>query len=161
MNETLSSNPSPGDECLTRLIFLKHALAGDLESTELIDQLIKRVPTIDWDNPEFIKFTEEMRVGTPELSTEQKADPGLSLMALIHAQGELLACHSEDNAVRIAETKALWASLKAYSGQVKITNDLVSRLLRFADRAMEIHSKMYTQLELLGADISTYQLPPI
>lgn len=144
----MSTNHPPPDTPLLFIASLKYALAGDMEAVDLLNQLEARARAVNWDDPEFKKFTEEMRAGVaipavPELDLQSL------LKATVHHQSEGIA--ERDEALRRG-AKALESSGEFSTAAGAFIGDLLKQ-----------RAEMLDQLRLLDAETSHYVLsiPPI
>ena len=141
MNKSTPSGSSPAGICFGHFISLRYLLAGDLDSMKPLDELEQRLLVINWNDPEFVRFTEEMRIGVPKPAVDQEA----SLLSILYSQNEALGRGTEIGADMAAFLRALAKSIEEYRVLICTLFDL--------------HKKMLSHLELLGADTSPYMLP--
>jgi hypothetical protein len=127
------------------LFSLKYLLAGELQAIEPLDELEQLLRTIDWNDPEFLRMTDEMRVGVPKLTAEQEASISFSLLSILHAQKETIASAMETISHDISSAEQ--------------ANERLRKLAQFASSLLDLHGKMRSHLDLLGADTSAYTLP--
>jgi hypothetical protein len=114
------------------LMGLQYAMAGDMESALLVEQLMVRWREISWDDPAFIAVSREMQTqGGLPLGSDEESAIGLRSMAyaLIQKNAEL--------------------------------SEMMQRTLPLLDRLKEVteqHREMRDHLEMLGADTTPYAL---
>ena len=167
MSDTAS--PSPKYQAKCHLAGLRYLLAGDLESTEHIDLLTTRIDTIPWDDPNFIRFTEEMRVGLLNITPECAEENAGVLLDLLNF---FLSERAEANEnLQLVKAKFLeYAGLvnKAHKQVTDLilanaskANKQVTALTTFVEQALPIFESMRDRLEVLGDDVSKFELPPI
>jgi len=160
MNEK-PSNYTQEQLCLLYIIGLRYALAGDLESIEHVDFLEQRWRAIRWDDPEFIRFTEEMCPSIPQLTPEQEKALSAPLLAIIHAQGERIAGDNENARILSGNLKKI---IKQMLQNITVGREAwaqVDRLSTYAKKLTGISIKMRDRLEVLGDDTSVFELPEI
>ena len=139
---------------LLHLFGLRFLLAGDLASAEHIDSLLERIAVIDWNDPEFARFTEEMQTGTPHLTLEQEASLGPSLSALVYAANERIAADGE------LLSSSRWALEKMLKHRRQLDSYL-TKVVDYTCAVLQVSSLMKTRLQALGVDVSDFQLPPL
>jgi hypothetical protein len=162
MDQPLSNYP-PKTECFLHLIALKYLLAGDLESIEPLELLDARRVAIDWSDPKFIEFSEELRAGVPKLTSEQEATlrgPLLHLVQLLiekNSEGaEIIRSQiNPDLESRIEFTQRMQAQ---YDELKKTVASDSKRATRTIEKLTEMHVKMRDHLEMLNADITPYEI---
>jgi hypothetical protein len=160
MNES-SSEKSPSDECFLHLLALQYLLAGDVESLEPLNLLEARRRAIDWDNPQFMEFSQQARAGVPLLTPDEVAASQPSLLHLLYAVLERK--NNDDDIIR----SEVIPNLKKQIEQQLLLNQaweenshVWASALKLITKLVEVHQKMRDQLELLGADISPYEIDP-
>ena len=151
-NPTL--NLLPSDACGYHLIGLMYVLAGDLESSEALETLLRRWRAINWTDPAFIQFSEEMRAGMPNLTPDQESALQPSPLAIINALSERLAQGAE------AMASTLPAFSKAVERFQKVSGFNV-KLLDYIGKMTDLHIEMRDRLEMLDVDVSPYALPDL
>jgi hypothetical protein len=140
MNEKPSSNPTPRQLCLSSIIYLNFAMAGDMESVDLLRQLLDRCMAIDW--------------GSAQFASDY-------FQSIAHFQTEVIASQGETLS---ASMPIFRDAIKHCHGMGKTIGDystLVSGLLIYIKTMVLLHSQMKDQLEMLNADTSSYVLPPL
>ena len=140
------------------LAALKYIMAGDLESLAPLEALEERFRAIDWNDPTFIAFSDEMRSGVPKLTPEQEASLRPSLLSLIHAMNEKIA---RDNETATALMPQLEKMIEVQNNQSEQAGQFIKRVTAFASALLDLHSKMIAQLETLDVDTSAYKLPKL
>ena len=159
----MSDTPAPEqplkDSCIVSLIFLKFAMAGDMESVELIAQLIDRYLAIEWESPQFMADSEAMR------GTESVAPPIMSKTelypAIVHIQSEQIASRDESIASMMPSLRNALEALKSWIENDKKMATFTSDLFGYLHQLIAMHATMRDQLELLHADTSAYVLPEL
>jgi hypothetical protein len=160
MNET-PSNYTPEQVCLFYIIGLRYALAGDLESIEHVDFLERRWRSIRWDDPEFIRFTEEMRANVPKLTPEQEEPLEAPLQALLHAMTERIASHNETDTINAVAIRKMIEQMHQCIAAGEQSNANFDRLAIYAKELTEMAFKMRDRLEMLHDDVSVFKFPEI
>jgi hypothetical protein len=139
---------------LFHLVALKYAMAGDMESDELLRQLETRWRLVNWTDPEFIKFSDAMRNGPPHLVHQGQESTTPQLKAMVHDQGELLAGFCESAALIVAQHRE--AQKKLLPAIEAATNFMV-----YVKDLLDLHVRMRDRLQEAGEDTSVYKLPPL
>jgi len=159
MNENPQAETPLKAECLVCLHFAKLALAGDMQSADLLNQLLERWSEIAWDDPGFIADSEKMRGTAPVLPINVEDIP--VLRGLVHVLTEQVAARDETISTLMAHMTTASAqmgeALKSYRTQAKLT----SELFNYIKNLIELHHKMRGRLEVLDADTSDYVIPEL
>jgi hypothetical protein len=150
------------DESLASLVYLKFAMRGDLESSELLRQLLERHSSIEWDSPEFAFATEAMSSCD---FVHQPAIPGTdAMLSKLELQSEVIAGCLEE----IASLRAMLDNSKAFLNQAntaleQVVGQLpaVTVLCDYISALLSVHCSMRDKLDLLGADTSLFNIPSL
>jgi hypothetical protein len=153
MSET-PQNLLPLDACTFHLVSLNYLLAGDLDSVAAIDLLLRRVSAIDWNAPDFIESSEQMRAGLNSPPPGATEFPEHMLRAILHTQGEALSEIIEERRVRLIQMKEFKEQLQTIIGNDK-------RIQKFADALLSLAIRMRDRLELLNDDVSDFKFPEL
>lgn len=159
MNKPEPASPAPDYLCLCHIVGLRYLLAGDLESKEHLDRLSERIQTINWNDPEFVRFTEEMRADPIKLTPEQAEELRPDLLALIHVMQEKLAVQDEALHQNVNFLQGQNAKLATLLDQQKDVAKKQEKLDRYGEALGELAVRMRDRLEILGDDMSKFQLP--
>jgi hypothetical protein len=138
---------------------LKYAMAGDMESVELLAQLEERRHAIQWDDPAFVQMSEEMRAPLPSMTPQQEAEQQTSLLALLHVQTQRLAANDETASSLVPTLKKI---LIKTEGIKKQSNELIalnSKCVNLLDKILDLHALMKDKLQMLGVDTAEYEIP--
>jgi hypothetical protein len=135
--------------CFNCILLLKYAMAGDMESVELLRQLEDRRRAIQWDDPAFLQLADDMRAPLPEFAAQGSSE---HLLALLHAQTERLAEGDETANALIPRFKELIAEQKLQQAQQE-------KIFALMNKLAELHGQMRAKLQLLGADTTEYEIP--
>jgi hypothetical protein len=146
------NTPDYKTTCFGHIASLKYAMAGDMESVDLLRELERRLRVIEWENPAFIQLSEEMRAPVPKLTPDQEKELQPSLVELVYVQMERIASDSEAAAAQIPMMKTLLALQNDAGEQQK-------RLINLLAKFGELYVQMNDRLQLLGVDTAEYEIP--
>lgn len=146
MNET-PQNLSPELASYAHLAALKYALAGDVESGAPLETLFHRLGEINWNDPAFIQFSEQVRTGLPKPDPDQAGAPAPSPGEIIWVLKEYFAEKAEDRSVLKSKLQTIVKGFDHALAMIKTLTDL--------------HQKMSDRLKALDVDISEYKLPEL
>jgi hypothetical protein len=138
---------------------LRYAMAGDMPSVDLLTQLEDRRRAIQWNDPDFIQLSDDMRSPVPKLTTEQEESCRPQLMALLHVLTERIAEDRESMRAMIPMAKQIAAQHAAQHETTMQIMESHQKITAIANKLAEVHAQMQDKLAMLGVDVAPYHMP--